>query len=337
MKTYTKYLFVLLAAGAALLWSCKKEDDTLPTLSGDLRFEPLPAYVQKGDSFHIVATGVYRGSNRADSLVGYRMFNPLTARYDTLRLENEEGPAEADFVISADTLNTFTLNVYAFAKGYYGASFSSSFTIVNPSLDTLKGSLKGHQFGYKLKTKFNDERDGSTYYASSLSSGGWMLQNLAWDGAGIPFADCESMNYIAGRFYNWDEAQTACPAGWKLPSDADFVTLAGSGTAGENISGVAGKLKGDVYFNGKQLWPYNGKDITLTNETDFTAATWGYLTVSAGVHQFRESGVSAVFWTSDSIDAENGVARYIKADSNDFFYQSFDKKSFYASVRCIKE
>ena len=331
-----RYFFVLLAA-AALFAGCKKDDeDTKPSLSGTVTFGTIPAYVQKGDSFHIVAGGAYRKS-RTDTLVGYCMYNPVKNWIDTLRAEGVEGPAEGDLVITKDTLVSFTMKVYAFAKGYYGTSSTAQFVVVNPSLDTLKGSLTGHPFGYGANTSFTDARDGQKYYASSVTSGGWMLQNLAWTGAGYPFAAAEAMNYIAGRFYNWDEAMAACPAGWKLPTDAEFVALAGAVTAGETIPGFAGTLKGDVSFNGVSLWPYQNSTITLTNDGFFTAMPWGYLTVSGKVTSFKQYSSMAAFWTADSVDTETARVRYLKADSNDIFLQAMDKKSFYASVRCIKE
>lgn len=332
-----RYILALLAA-AALLAGCKKdEEDTKPSLSGTVTIgATIPAYVQKGESYHIVASGAYRKS-KTDTLVGYYIYDPITHQYDTIRREGEKGIAEGDFVVSKDSLDKFTLNVTAFAKGYYGTTGSASFTVVNPSLDTLHGSLKGHPFGYDATTSFTDARDGLAYYASSLSSGGWMLQNLAWTGAGYPYADSEAMSYIAGRFYNWNEASTACPAGWKLPSDTDFVALAGAGAAGETIPGAAGVLKGDVSFNGSALWPYQNSKITVTNDAFFTALPWGYLTVSAGTHSYKSFGESAVFWTADSVDSETALARYIKVDSNDILVQAMDKKSFHASVRCIKE
>lgn len=332
-----RYILALLAA-AALLAGCKKdEEDTKPSLSGTVTIgATIPAYVQKGESYHIVASGAYRKS-KTDTLVGYYIYDPITHQYDTIRREGQTGPAEGDFVVSRDSLSQFTMSVTAFAKGYYTNSASATFTVVNPSLDTLHGSLKGHPFGYDVTTSFVDTRDNVEYYASSLSSGGWMIQNLAWAGDGYPYADSEAMNYIAGRYYNWDEATTACPTGWKLPSDADFVALAGSGATGETISGAAGLLKGDVSFNGSALWPYQNSRITLTNDTFFTALPWGYLTVSAGTHSYKSFGESAVFWTADSVDSETALARYIKVDSNDILVQAMDKKSFHASVRCIKE
>lgn len=333
---FNRYIFAFLAA-AALFAGCKKDDeDTKPSLSGTITFGSIPAYVQKGDSFHIVASGAYRKS-KTDTLVGYYIYDPITTKYDTIRYEGQTGPAEGDFVVKKDSLASFSLNVTAFAKGYYGTSSSASFVVVNPSLDTLQGSLTGHHLGYEAGTPFTDARDNQQYYASSTASGGWMLQNLAWKGAGHPFADAEAMNYIAGRFYNWDEAMTACPAGWRLPTDADFVALAGAGAARETIPGAAGSLKGDVSFNGTKLWTYQNSTIELTNDGFFTAMPWGYLTVSGTVTSFKQYTSMAAFWTADPVDTENALVRYLKVDSNDILAAAMDKKSFCASVRCIKE
>ena len=172
------YIFVLLAA-AALFAGCKKDDeDTKPSLSGTITFGSIPAYVQKGDSFHIVASGAYRKS-RTDTLVGYYIYDPIAAKYDTIRYEGQTGPAEGDFVVGSSDLASFSLSVSAFAKGYYGTSASAKFVVVNPMLDTLKGSLKGHPFGYQVNTFFHDPRDFQRYYISADASGAWMLQNLA--------------------------------------------------------------------------------------------------------------------------------------------------------------
>ena len=335
MKIRT-YIFALLAAGALLLPGCKKDEDDKPSLSGDVRFDPLPAYVLRGDSFHIVATGAYRGSDKADSLVGYYMYDSMTGAKDTLRREGETGPAEGDFVVSKDSLGKFSLTVYAFAKGYYGASYESSYTVVNPSLDTLKGSLTGHQLGYEATETVTDPRDGQTYYVSGTLSGDWMLQNLAWEGAGYPFANSPAMSYIAGRFYNWEEAKTACPAGWRLPNDGDFAALFSEVANGEAFRGKAGILKANVYFNGKRMWTYN-TGISFTNDFYFTAMPWGYMVYSGGVRNYKASSETAAFWTSTIEDSETAYVRYLSASSNDVMTQAMDKKSFYASVRCIKE
>lgn len=338
MKTISKYIFAMMVSGLVLLPGCKKDDeDSTPALSGKLRITSIPSYVLKGEVYHITASGLYKGSDRADSLVGYRLYNPLKSAYDTLRKEGEKGPAEYDFVVSSDSLDSFSIGVYAYASGYSGSYASGTFTIVNPSLDTLKGSLRRHPFHYEVNTFFFDSRSSDPYYASSDASGAWMLQNLAWDGSGYSYEEAEAMNYIAGRFYNWEEAATACPAGWRLPSDSDFVSLAGTGTAGETISGAAGALKGNVYFNSSAMWPYISSSIGMDNGTFFTAMPWGYLTVSGPQLSFKGYGEMAVFWTSDSPDAETALVRYMRADSNDIFVQAMDKKSFYASVRCVKE
>ena len=333
-----KSIFISHFLAVIVLGGCKKkEEKTKPTLSGGVKFANLPAYVQKGDSFHISVSGAYRGKD-GSYLVGYRYHDPLKDIYDTLRFENEDGPVEFDFVVSKDTLGTFKLSVYAFAADYYGLSKSSSFTVVNPSLGE-KGSLSKHPFGSSLQTTITDSRDGKSYYITNVDGKSWMAQNLAYSAGGAlgrPYDDSEAMSDIFGRYYSHDEAIAACPEGWRLPTDADFVALAGSGNVREKIIGVAPALKGDVYFNGTQLWPYQNASIKLSNTSFFTALPLGYLLIHAGNSAFYDYGVSSVFWTSDAVDAERSLVRYLRIDSNDFFVEGLDNE-LRASVRCIKE
>jgi|LSQX01.2.fsa_nt_gb uncharacterized protein (TIGR02145 family) len=332
-----KSISIIFCLASIVLSGCKKEEEeTKPILLGEVKFADLPSYVKKGESFHITVSGAYREDG--STLVGYRYRDPLKAVYDTLRRENEEGPVEFDFVISKDTLGTFGLSVHAFATGYYGISKYSFFTVVNSSLGD-KGSLSKHPFGSALKTTIADGRDGKTYYITNAGGKSWMAQNLAYSANGTmgrPYEDSEAMNDIFGRYYSHDEALTACPEGWKLPSDADFVALAGSGSVREKIIGVAGALKGDVYFNGEQLWPYQNSSIKLNNISLFTALPLGYLSLHAGISTFYDYGASAIFWTSDAVDAERSLVRYLRVDSNDLFVEGLDN-GLRASVRCIKE
>ena len=66
---------------------------------------------------------------------------------------------------------------------------------------------------------FKDSRDGKEYEALSYAGMIWMGENLryntkhSWcyeDKAG----NCKEF----GRLYTWEEAKSACPKGWHLPS-----------------------------------------------------------------------------------------------------------------------
>ena len=67
-----------------------------------------------------------------------------------------------------------------------------------------------------------DERDGETYRTVDVNGKIWMAENLRLVtdvSQSVPFDDnCK----IAGRFYSAGAAQTACPAGWRLPDTTDL-------------------------------------------------------------------------------------------------------------------
>ncbi len=333
-----KYSLLLLVSAAALFCGCgEDEEETKLYLSGSAVVKGIPAYVNKGEVYSIKAYGLYKTS-KTDSLLGWRYLNPFTAEYDTLRLETDAATVKPwfDFAISKDTLGTFSLTANAWADGYYSSSGSASFTIVDASLEN--GSLKGHPFGPGVDS-FTDPRDGVTYYTNKIGDATWMLQNLAWEGSGYPYAGAEDMNMIFGRYYSWDEAVSACPEGWKLPSDSDFAALArAAGAAGaverEDAAGAAGSLMGDVYFNGRKMWEY-WPAVPISNSTLFTALPVGFMQRTDGAVSFSEIYNYSVFWTSDS-EGDSALARYIYADKNVLFVGALDKTRTAASVRCVK-
>jgi uncharacterized protein (TIGR02145 family) len=82
--------------------------------------------------------------------------------------------------------------------------------------------------------KFIDERDGKEYGWAKIGEQVWMSENLnyetpnsrcaytySWSREEDNIQDCEKF----GRLYLWDEAQVACPNGWRLPDDDDWKTL----------------------------------------------------------------------------------------------------------------
>ena len=317
---------------ALVLVSCKKDDDTTTKeyLNGSISFD-FPSYVYYGDVIHVVPTGVYR-EDEADTLLAFSWTNPLTGKIDTLRHEGDPASVskEFDFTISKDSLASFTITVSAWADGYYTKTATASFIIVNPSLGT--GSLKGYDF-LASAGSFTDSRDGRSYYSYNVGGKNWMIQNLAWNGAGIAYREEEALAPIFGRFYTWAEASTACPSGWHLPSDAEFKALAESG--GGTEATAAGSLMVDASFNGEKLWEF-WPEVRITNSTRFSAIPVGYAKLDGINCDFKAYNNYALFWTADSVDSEMALARYIYVDKPEFFVGEFGKNSIRASVRCVK-
>jgi len=339
MKYLQHISFFLLALACVAAGSCKKDKDSddKEYLNGSFTLS-VPPYLKYGDKVHVNPTGVYR-ENEADTLLLYYWTNPLTGKNDTLRLEGEAADVskEFDFEVNVDTIGTFSLSLYCSAKGYYLKSASAKFTIVREGLQG--GSLGGYDFLSSL-SETADARDGCRYYYTNVGGRDWMVQNLAWDGSGTAYMESGQMSTIFGRYYNWDEANAACPAGWRLPTDAEFVALAQAGggvpgaVTGGAVTGAAGAMLMDVRFNGSKMWPLSA-NVKISNSTRFSAIPAGYAVYDGTSPTFKDL-TYALFWTADVKDDDEAYARYLYADKPDLYGGAFGRKTMLASVRCVR-
>jgi len=93
-----------------------------------------------------------------------------------------------------------------------------------------------------------DSRDSNTYATVDINGQCWMQENLAYlpsvspsgagngvdpfyfvygyDGSSVPTAKAEPNYSTYGVLYNYPAATAACPTGWHLPTDAEWLTLA---------------------------------------------------------------------------------------------------------------
>jgi uncharacterized protein (TIGR02145 family)/uncharacterized repeat protein (TIGR02543 family) len=174
-----------------------------------------------------------------------------------------------------------------------------------------------------------DARDGKTYKTVTIDDKAWMTENLNMETAnswcyGASLDSCAKY----GRLYTWEEANTACPSGWHLPSRAEWGALAkaagGTGTYGAD--GTAGeKLKS------KRGWYSDNGDGNGTNDYEFSALPGG-LRASAG--SFASAGRYGYWWTSTELNASNAYHRAMYYSDKPFYENSGPKNSGF-SVRCI--
>lgn len=330
---------LLTVAVLSLAVSCKKDDDeTSEYFAGSITLK-LDTFVEPGYSKTFCVDTLSRLSRNESGDIGYYYILPDSAERDTVKTEGGSFTKKTFTAVAPDSLATFRVSYVGFAEGYYDSTGSATFTVLKAGLNG-KSSLTNFDIS-DADEFFTDARDGRNYYFTSAGNLDWMRQNLAWEGSGVAYDGCSSaaVSTVIGRFYTWEQAQSACPEGWRLPSDADWTALAGqyvSGAqAGKDITGVGGNLMENIYLNGERMWEY-WRDVTIDNKARFSALPMGYATISDGEYAFEGKGSYALFWTADE-DDECGAYRYIFAEEPTLHYGLADKTSFATTVRCVRD
>jgi uncharacterized protein (TIGR02145 family) len=180
---------------------------------------------------------------------------------------------------------------------------------VNAVLDSVGIMSRCPVFG-----KLTDPRDGKIYKIKEIAGKTWMVQNLNFEMAGSECYDrdldkCKTY----GRLYTWNAAQSACPAGWHLSTDADWALL--EEEAG-GASDAASKLRS------------NGSD-----DYAFSVTFGGYFNQNT---IFTTVGEGAYFWTELQDDEARSFARSLLSDGESVDRISVNK-TFGLSVRCVRD
>ena len=344
------YPIVLAAAIILSAASCKKDKDTesQPSLEGMLTFD-LPAFIKPNEVLVIKPKGLRHPDGK---IIGYYwkvtpgMSSNDTTRYENgLTIDGHESDGSFRYHFS-DSLGTYTVNCYGFAEGY-NSGYASSFTTV------VKGGLDGSLTETGIKS--NDSKitiDGTAYYYTAHNGLDWFRNNLANPSYGASYSNTDAMLDVFGNFYSYEEAKNACPEGWRLPTDAEWASLAekinpeADATAGEPFAGIAADLMANVKFNGTEMWEYwpNVGEITNSSKLSFIPAGYANLGERSedgryptatffGVYEY------AAFWTADKVEGSDNMAyyRYIICDQPDIQIGKGDIHTFGANVRCVRE
>ncbi|MDP4261870.1 MAG: fibrobacter succinogenes major paralogous domain-containing protein [Bacteroidota bacterium] len=192
--------------------------------------------------------------------------------------------------------------------------------------------------------------DGNIYHTVTIGSQVWMVENLkvthyrngdplsnvlndtAWvnliTGAYCDYNNNSNYTTTYGELYNWyaiHDPRNIAPAGWHIPSDAEWTTLLNSWGG---ASAAGGKLK----EAGTTHWysPNGG----ATNESGFTGLPAGDRhSLNGG---FENVTKSALWWSATEYD--NGQAWYYALNNmNGAAYRSQFSKKIGFSVRCVKD
>jgi len=167
---------------------------------------------------------------------------------------------------------------------------------------------------------FVDKRDGKSYKKVKIGAQTWMAKNLNYNVSGSKCYDNNSSNCDKyGRLYNWSHALSACPAGWHLPNDDEWITLEnyvdGSSTTGT-------KLKSSTGWNSWRGVPAGSDDY------GFSALPGG--SGSGG------SGNIGYWWSATEQGASYAWGRGMRYNGTDMYRNNNDKTALY-SVRCVED
>ncbi|KAF0198912.1 MAG: hypothetical protein FD166_903 [Bacteroidetes bacterium] len=193
---------------------------------------------------------------------------------------------------------------------------------------------------------YTDPRDGETYKTVKIGDQVWMAENLRYlpfvtgPDSGSPtiplyyvlayegndLAEARASDYFDtyGALYNWEAAKIACPSGWHLPTEAEWMQLA-EYAGGADMAG--NKLK----ESGTEHWGVINDDIT--DEHGFTALPGGCC-LTGGLFDGLEN--FGTWWTRT--ESDTAQASYILMTHNGTgVYKGLSIKEHGFSVRCVKD
>lgn len=206
---------------------------------------------------------------------------------------------------------------------------------------------------------FMDLRDGRVYKTVTIGNQTWMADNLAW----LPEANLHSDKSISiskyyvyghngtntemakntnsyktfGVWYNWPAALNACPAGWHLPSNAEWSQLEnylidnGFGYEGSG-SDIAKSLSSKTNWWGSTYPGTPGNNPEANNTSGFNALPGGFILDG----YFQGVGGLGFWWTSTLDRDEFSLLRDLDFANPDLYL--FSRSMDYGnSVRCIKD
>lgn len=341
MRINLRYIVALAAAlvMVAGVDSCKKkEEPTKSYLGGYFRFETLPTFVELDETIRFIPFGATHPD--AKRLGMYWYCSNITSKNDTMYyaapVGDQKGPLPVDdkgkypgvfkdfcfHRAAKDTLGTFTFTFVVYPEDtdkYYASTATAEITTVDEEKSVPEILVKGQPA----------VRDSKGYAYDEVKIGDltWLSRNWADSSkGGLAFKVSESMSYIGGRFYTYEEALKACPSGYRLPSAAEVDAMA-------SAFGNVGDLLLDAHFNSEKMWEF-WPDVKITGKSGLNLLPWGYASVSDS--RFVGYGKYAALWTSD--DAGNGraVYKYIYCEENGLKTGYADKSNMAMPVRCVK-
>jgi uncharacterized protein (TIGR02145 family) len=243
--------------------------------------------------------------------------------------------------------------------GSGSGSFTSSITELNGVtqyyIRAYATNIAGTGYGDILSFTTTDSMgtvtdiDGNTYITVKICNHWWMAENLkvthyrnggaityvadsaTWSGltseAYCNYGDDSTNVAIYGRLYNWyavNDSRNIAPAGWHVPTDAEWQTLVDC-LGGDAVAGGNMKESGTVHW----LSPNTG----ATNESGFSALPGGF---HNGAGNYNYMSYHAYFWSSTDHFGVNAWYRQLVFNYSDVRRLNNELRNGF-SIRCVKD
>ncbi|MGH1334480.1 MAG: FISUMP domain-containing protein [Aureispira sp.] len=200
---------------------------------------------------------------------------------------------------------------------------------ITVTIIACNSSLK---IGKKIKT-FIDPRDGESYQYVEIENRYWMTSNIRYNVEGSKLnPDNPSPTY--GRLYNWEQAMKACPEGWRLSRDLDWISLERKIVYNSDDRIKIKQYRGQnvKILKSKKYWPSPGTDSLKMNILPAGSFAHG---------KFNNLGKVTGFWTSTPHRMGGEAAKMfsyyrIIADNEQGIYYNVQGQHYYYSCRCVK-
>jgi uncharacterized protein (TIGR02145 family) len=323
-----KILRIFLLFALAIQFSCKEE--VLPTV------ETLAPEILGATRATLKGNLIDPGSSEVSSMGFCWSLHPGPTVGDSI-IPHLAGTG--DFSKEFEIVPDSTYYVKAYATNRTGTAYGNEVTVT--TIGTYSGTM-------------TDARDGRVYRWVRIGHQYWMTENLAYLPAVFPPAEGgyqESFYYVQGYvgsnkeeakatedfrlygvLYNWKATQSACPDGWHLPSDAEWMDLEDNlGMSSTDLEASGYRLSGNL---GRRLksaanWLEGGNG---ENEYGFNVQPGGSRNSNG---EFGGRGSRANYRTGSAGGSTNNFNRSFSND-NDGINRGTAVHNLGLSVRCIR-
>ncbi len=339
---------------AVVFDSCKKADEVI-----------------QPDDLPVVITSAVSNVQRTQAQCGGRLISVGSSRVTDFGIcWNTAGSPSLDDNFTSDgwilqqystDLRSLTPNTEYYVRAY--ATNSTGTGYGNERKFTTRPIGTGSVFNAGLTYGTVTDIEGNVYKTIEIGSQTWMAENLRttrftdnteidlvtddsiWGSTAYPgycwYENNEELfGNIYGAYYNWMAVYTSrlCPAGWHVPSDAEWKTLEmnlGMTQEQADAENQRGTTEGaQLKESGTNNWFPGG--IAGTNQSGFTALPGGSRSIFYGI--FYNEGQNGLFWTSTGYYPIGGVA-YCRSLSyaSSAIFRYLQNLKFGLNVRCIRD